>query len=124
MWGGAARGFVHMSPHVWADFCSKDRVLVVHMWRRAEHPGALSVPYRIYHVNYGHFRQFLRRCALDMPCLKHVILFVDITSFDDAVMSSMTSQHCTCIGHVTIYYKRTTNTSVRGIFSQFVGSLG
>ena len=75
-------------------------------------PGTLGVPYHINHVNYSHFGLFLRRHASDMPCLKHVILFVDVASFNDAVTSYVMSQHCMCIGHVTIYYKRVVNTSV------------
>ena len=59
-----------------------------------------------------------------MPHLQCVILFVDIMSFDNAVMSYMTSQCCTYIGHVTIYYKRAANTSVGGVLSQFIGLLG
>ena len=55
-----------------------------------------------------------------------IILFVNVTSFNDAVMSYMMSQHHTCIGHMTIYYKRAANTSVRGVFPlvhRFVRSL-
>ena len=48
---------------------------------------------------------------MDALRLKCIILFVDITSFDNAVTSYMMSQCCTCIGHMTIYYKRATNTS-------------
>ena len=44
--------------------------------------------------------------------LKHIILFADVTSLKGAVMSYVMSQHCTCIGHVTFYYKRAANTSV------------
>ena len=32
--------------------------------------------------------------------------FVNITSFNDAMMSCMMSLCCTCVGHVTNYYKR------------------
>ena len=58
---------------------------------------------------------FLRRHTSDVLCLKRIILFVNVTSFDDAVMSYMMSQHCTCIGHMTVYYKRAANTSVGGV---------
>ena len=75
-------------------------------------PGSLGGPYRINHVNNSHFRVFLRRRALDAPHLKRVILFVDVMSFNNAVTSCVMSQHCMCVGHVTIYYKRATNTSV------------
>ena len=78
-------------------------------------PSALGRPYHVNHVNYGRFGVFLRRRALDVPHLKHIIFFVDVMSFDDAVMSYMMSQHHTCIGHMTVYYKRATNTSVGGV---------
>ena len=78
-------------------------------------PGALGGSYRINHINYSCSGLFLRRRALDMLCLKHVILFVDVTSFNDAVMSYVTSQHYRCVGYVTIYYKRSANTSVGGV---------
>ena len=96
----------------------------VHMWRGAEHPCALGVPYRINHVNYGRFRLFLRRHTSDMPRLKRIILFLNVMSFNDAVTSYVMSQCHMCVGHVTIYYKRATNTLVGGVFSQFVSSLG
>ena len=65
----------------------------------------------INHVIYGHFRPFLGRNALDTPCLKQVMLFVNVTSFVDTVTSYMTSQHHMFIGHMTIYYERAANTS-------------
>ena len=65
-------------------------------------PGALDVPYQRNYMIYSHFRPFLRRHTSDTLSLKHVILFVDVTSFNDTV----TSQHHTCIGQVTIYYKK------------------
>ena len=65
-------------------------------------PGALGGPYCINHINYSHSGLFLRRCALDVQCLKHVILFVDVTSFNDAVITYVMSQCCTCVGHMTI----------------------
>ena len=55
---------------------------------------------------------FLRRHASDTPCLKHVILFSNVTSFNDAVTSYVMSQHHMCIGHMTVYYKRGANTSM------------
>ena len=77
-----------------------------------ETPGTLGGPYCINHISYGHFGVFLRKCASDAPHLKCVILFVNVTSFNDAVTSYMTSQCHTCIGHVTVYYKRAANTLV------------
>ena len=85
------------------------------MWHRTEHPGALGVPYRINHINYSHFRLFLRRRGSDTLCLKRIILFVDVTSFNDTVTSYVMSQHCMYIGHITIYYKRATNTLGGGV---------
>ena len=38
-------------------------------------------------------------CPLDMAHPKHIILFVDVMSFHDAVTSYMMSQCCTCVGH-------------------------
>ena len=75
-----------------------------------EHPALWVCRCHIGHIIYGCFGPFLGAHALDMLCLRHIILFVNVTSFDDAVMSYVTSQHCTCIGHMTIYYKRATNT--------------
>ena len=92
------------------------------VWHRAEHPGTLGVPYHINHINYGRFRLFLRRCTSDAPCLKCIILFVNVTSFDNTVTSYTTSQHCMCIGHMTIYYKRAASTSVGGVSVSSSGS--
>ena len=63
---------------------------------------------------YGHFRQFWGGHASDVVCLKCIILFADVTSLKGAVTSYVTSQCCTCIGHVTFYYKRATDTLVGG----------
>ena len=57
---------------------------------------------------------------MDTPCLKHVILFVDVMSFNDAMTSYVMSQHCTCVGHMTIYYKKAMNTSVELVRSNSV----
>ena len=61
---------------------------------------------------HGHFRQFCGGCASDAAHPKCIILFSDITSLKGTVMSYVTSQCCTCIGHVIFYYKRSTNASV------------
>ena len=73
---------------------------------------------------YSHFRQFCGRCTLDVARPKHIILYADITSLKGAVTSYMTSQHCTCIGHVTFYYKRSANTLVGGACLLFICSSG
>ena len=51
---------------------------------------------------------------LDNLHLKHIILFVNVTSFNNAMISHdvMALQ---CIGHMTIYYKRATNTLVKAV---------
>ena len=56
------------------------------------------------------FTPILGRHALYAVHPKHIILLVNVTSLNNAVTSYVTSQHCTCIGHVTIYYKRAANT--------------
>ena len=75
-------------------------------------PGALGGPYHVNCINYGHFWVFSRRCTSDMLHLKCVIPFIDVTSFNDAMTSYVMSRCHMCIGHMTIYYKRATNTSV------------
>ena len=55
---------------------------------------------------------------------KRIILFVNVMSLNGAVMSYVMSQCCTCIGHVTFYYKRATKASVGGSCLLFVHSLG
>ena len=75
-------------------------------------PSTLGGPYHINYINYGCFGVFSRRHTLDAPYLKHIISFVNVTSFNDAMTLYMMSQHHMCIGHVTIYYKRAANTSV------------
>ena len=61
---------------------------------------------------YGHFRQFLGGHASDVTHSKHIILFADVKSLKGTVTSYVTSQHRMCIGHLTFYYKRATDTSV------------
>ena len=63
---------------------------------------------------YGHFRQFLGGHALGAEHLKCIILFANVTSLKGAVTSHVMSQCCTCIGHMTFYYKRSADTSVGG----------
>ena len=41
-----------------------------------------------------------------------IILFADVTSLKGTVTSYVTPQHCTCIGHMTFYYKRSADTSM------------
>ena len=63
---------------------------------------------------YSHFLAIFCGCTLDTPHPKHIILFLDLTSLMSAVTLYVTSQHCTCISHMTFYYKRSTNASVGG----------
>ena len=62
--------------------------------------------------------------ASDRAHPKHVILFANVMSFNDAVTSYVMSQHHMCIGHMTFYYKRAANTSVGGSCLLFVHSSG
>ena len=73
---------------------------------------------------YGHFRQFWGGRASGTACPKHVILFANVTSLKGAVMSYVMSQHCTCVGHMTFYYKRAADTSVGGSCLLFVHPSG
>ena len=59
-----------------------------------------------------------------MVHLKCVILFANVTSLNDAVMSYVMSQHHMGVGHMTIYYKRAANTSVGSSCLLFVCSSG
>ena len=47
---------------------------------------------------------------MDVLHLKRGILFVNVTSFNNAVTSFMMSQCHTCISHVTIYCTKAANT--------------
>ena len=60
----------------------------------------------------------------DAPHPKRVILFSDVTSLKGAVTSYVMPQHCTCIGHVTFYYKRPASASVGGSGLLFIHSSG
>ena len=57
------------------------------VWHSEEHPALWVYHCCIIHIIYGHFRQFLGRCALDAVHSEHIILFVDIMPFNDAVTS-------------------------------------
>ena len=78
-------------------------------------PGALGGPCHVNYIKLQPFWVFSRRHASDAPRLKRIISFVDVRSFNDAMTSYVTSRHHTCIGHVTIYYKRAMNTSVKAV---------
>ena len=89
----------------------------MYMWRRVEHPALWVYRCGINHIIYGCFRPFLGRHVSDMPCRKCIILFVDVTSFNDIVTSYVISQHRMCIGHMAINIKRAANTSEGGVSS-------
>ena len=73
---------------------------------------------------YGCLRQFLGGRVLDAVHLKHVILFADVMLLNGTVMSYVISQHCMCIGHMSFYYKRATDTSMGGSCLLFICSSG
>ena len=102
----------HLCKPLLATGLNIETSYLVYMWHCVEHPALRVHHCHVTHVLLWPFWAILGRCALDVVRLKHVILFADVTSLNDAVMSYVTSQHHTCVGHVTIYYKRATNTSV------------
>ena len=73
---------------------------------------------------YGHFGQFWGGCTLDTARPKCVILFADVTLLKGAVTSYVMSQHHTSVGHVTFYYKRSTDALVGGSCLLFIHSSG
>ena len=64
------------------------------------------------------------RCASDVARPKCIILFVDVMSLNSTAMSYVMSQHCTCVGHVTFYYKRAAKALVGGSCLLFICSSG
>ena len=98
--------------------------IYIYIYNVASHgtPSTLSVLLLRYQHHLQPFWAILGRRASDMACQKHVILFANITSLNDAVMSYVTLWCHTCIGHVTIYYKRATNALVGGSCLLFVCS--
>ena len=90
-----------MHPNTWGS-----------VWHCVEHPALWVSCCHVTHVFLWPFWAILGGCALDAACLKCVILFANVMSLNDTVMSHVMSQHSMCIGHVTIYYKRATNTLV------------
>ena len=93
---------LHICGIAWDTWCSRCTVDTV----------LLSV--------YGHFRQFWGGCTSDASRPKHVILFVNITSLKGTVTSHVTSQHHMCIGHMTFYYKRSTDALMGGSCLLFI----
>ena len=101
-----------LSLKVWRETNShssweREAVLSLHdiyMWHRVEHLALWVYHCSITHVFLWPFWAILGRRALDMLHPKCIILFADVTSLNDTVTSYVMSQHCRCIGHVTIYY--------------------
>ena len=119
-----------MHEFIKSDFCTGCKMLTVvqcylYMWHCMEHPALW-----VYHchitlvVFLRPFWAILGGHTLDTVHPKHIILFANVTSLNDAEMSYVMSQHCTCIGHVTIYYKRATNALVGGSYLLFIHSSG
>ena len=104
--------------------CKGKIYLFFHMWHCTEHPTLWVHHCHVTRVFLRLFWAILGRCALDAVHPKHIILFVNITLLNNAVMSYVTSQHHTCIGHMTIYYKRAVNASVGGSCLLFICSSG
>ena len=81
-------------------------------------PSTLGVPLpRCSCLSTAIFRQFWGGCTLDMARLKCIILFANVTLLKGAVTSYVMSQHCTCIGHMNFYYKRSANASGGGFLA-------
>ena len=80
-------------------------------------PSTLRVPLLHYPCLFTAILGNFREHTLDAACPKCVILFAHVTSLNDAVTSYVTSQCHMCTGHVTIYYKRAANASVRGVLA-------
>ena len=64
-------------------------------------PGILGVPCPCSFGFYSRVKVIFGGCPLDVPCLKHVNLFSDVTSLNDALTSSVMSQHPACVDHMT-----------------------
>ena len=94
------------------------------MWHCVEHPVLWVQHCHITHVFLWSFWAILGGHISDTVCPKHIILFADITSLNDAVTSYVMSQCHTCNGHVTFYYKKVANSSVGGSCLLFVCSSG
>ena len=66
------------------------------------------------------FKSFFIRHASDVLCPKCINLFQDVTSFNDAVTSSVMLQCCACGDHVTFQYERLVHTPLGALFLEFV----
>ena len=98
--------------------------IYIYMWCCVEHPALWVYHCRITHIFLWLFWANSGRHTSDSVHPKCIILFANVTSLNDAVMSYVMSQHCMCICHVIIYYKRAANTLVGGSCLLFIHSLG
>ena len=87
-------------------------------------PSTLGILWPQFSYSTGIFLAIFCGCASDVPHPKRIILFSDITSLMNTVMSCVMSQYHMCIGHMTFYYKRSANASVGGSGLWFVHSSG
>ena len=94
------------------------------VWHCMEHPALCMYHCCVTHIILLPFWAILGRHASDVVFSKCIILFANVTSLNDAVTSYVTSQHHMCIGHMTIYYKRATNTLVGDSCLLFICSSG
>ena len=78
------------------------------VWHYAEHLALLVYCCHIALVFLWTFLGNFGWARFRHALLKCIILFANVTLLNDTVMS----QHHMCIGHVTFYYKRASNTSV------------
>ena len=86
-------------------------------------PGALDVPWPWLSCSMAIFRQFWwAHLGRSMSKVHHLICRCYI--FNACCDIYVTSQRCTCIGHMTFYYKRPANTLVGGSCLLFVHSSG
>ena len=79
----------HEMP-IWEQMTPK---VFVHVWHCVEHPVLWVYHCCITHVFLWPFCAILGGHALDMVHPKHIILFADVMSLNDAVMSYVMSQH-------------------------------
>ena len=87
-------------------------------------PSNSGVPFPRFSSSMAIFRQFSENVPQTHRVQKCIILFSDVTSLMSTMMSHVMSWHCTYIGHVTFYYKRSADVSVGGSGLWFIRSSG
>ena len=108
VWALPKHGRYGCGRYITLDFVIK---LIAIVWHCVAHPALW-----VCHCHITAILGNLGRCTSDAVPSKCIISFVDVTSLNNAVTSYMMSQHCKCVGHMTIYYKRAANASVGGSF--------